>query len=134
MRLLYILWILCSTVAVTWAMLSASASAAPGAADRDVVCGVFETEEFEDKEFGDRMIYSLIDFSDPSVSQIHYNVQNPGLPHVQGMFNGLCYCVKGKVLPDPEYQGDAAYRLIAIESVIGGPYHGCTPWSKRQKR
>ncbi|HMN69372.1 MAG TPA: hypothetical protein PKC28_12595 [Bdellovibrionales bacterium] len=84
------------------------------------VCGVFQVEDF-----GDRRVYSLVQTDQKY--QVQYAVQNPSTPVTDSLVRGLCYCVQGWVFEDPEFPGDAAYRVLQIEKVTDGPFSGCIP-------
>lgn len=83
-------------------------------------CGYYQVEDF-----GDRTIFTLIDFtSSPNVA-LNFDITNPSSTVVSGMVAGRCYCVDGVTQPDNNHPGDIMYWLLEVTSVTRGPFSGC---------
>ena len=88
-------------------------------------CGLYQIEDF-----GDRMLYSITEFS-AHKRQTIFTITNPADPAVRSMMRGFCYCTQGAVRPDPEFEGDSNYQLLTVTEVAGPPYTDCVPISHR---
>jgi hypothetical protein len=87
-------------------------------------CGLFQINDY-----GDRISYTLVDFSRMAPRILNYRIVNDDSPLVRGMVNGLCYCVDGTETVDPQFNGDLMYRLLRVGTVNSGPTQDCTPGS-----
>lgn len=86
---------------------------------RAATCGLFQAEDF-----GDRILYSIIQLKDPltylrapSPTQTLFTITNPESAMVKTMIRGFCYCVEGEVTPDPEFEGDHNFKLLTVSVV-----------------
>lgn len=100
-----------------------SALAAPEATILDrPICGGYQSEDY-----GDRVIYTLTDFQSNPDRPIYYSIQNPGIETSLSLLRGACYCVKGTVKTDFEFNGDSSYKVIQLESLVGPTTFDCWP-------
>lgn len=89
------------------------------------VCGLYQVEDF-----GDRVLYTITHFEPTpvnNVSQTVYTITNPTSLVAKSMVRGMCYCVNGSVMQDPEFVGDENFKLLSLESMDGAAYTGCLP-------
>ncbi len=84
-------------------------------------CGLYQAEDF-----GDTIVYSLIDTLSIPQRTVTFTISNPKSETVAQMLNLRCYCVVGSVRSDPEFR-DSLFKLIRIDRVSSGPYMGCNP-------
>lgn len=87
-----------------------------------IVCGNYQI-----LDLGDRMFYTITDFTSKPGRQLSYTVTNPAGDVARSMIAGKCYCVEGQVFEDPEFLGDTDFHLIFIEQMSGAPYGKCDP-------
>jgi hypothetical protein len=83
-------------------------------------CGLYQVEDF-----GDRTIYTLIEFHAYPTITINFNITNPQTDLVRGMVAGRCYCVTGQTSADNDHRGDINYWLLGITAIKSGPTSDC---------
>jgi hypothetical protein len=109
-KLLFIFWI------------SGAAAFAVPPPQSEIVCGMFSMEDY-----GERTLHTVTAYNHRDRMKSYYTIRNTGVPEVQRLLSGSCYCLSGESVSDPEYWGDAAYRLLEVARVITGPYYSCMP-------
>ena len=103
-------------------ILAILALSLPAFAELREVCGAYQMEDY-----GDRVIYTLTDFSKIPKMPTYYSIQNPAVETSLTLLRGACYCVKGDVRSDFEFLGDPSYKIIQLESLTGPPTFDCWP-------
>jgi hypothetical protein len=88
----------------------------------DEVCGLYQMSEFRD-----RTVHALIDFASAEPRAITLTITNPNSPAARPLVNNYCYCVSGKISPDPAYRDNPMYYQLHVNQIVVGPFVNCGP-------